>query len=333
MKTTHKQSRTTKRLSKRKRKKRLLTFVLIPLIVLFGGVSIYLGSVYNKAQNVFEGSYEDDGRDKGSELRDDIVNPKDHNVSILFVGVDKGGGRDGDADSGLSDALMLATFNAEDKSVKLLSIPRDSYVYIPSRDSYTKITHAHAYGGIKESIETVEHLFEMPVDYYVRLDFDAFIVVVEALDGIKVDVPYAISEMDSHDVKGAIQLDAGEQWLNGEEALALARTRKYDNDFERGNRQQMILEAILDRVISVNALANINNLLEAVGNNMKTNMSFDEMKDFSSYISNKLQIDTLNLEGSDLITDAYYFELDEAHLEEIKTELHNHLGLDEEDQE
>jgi LCP family protein required for cell wall assembly len=333
MKTTHKQSRTTKRLSKRKRKKRLLTFVLIPLIVLFGGVSIYLGSVYNKAQNVFEGSYEDDGRDKGSELRDDIVNPKDHNVSILFVGVDKGGGRDGDADSGLSDALMLATFNVEDKSVKLLSIPRDSYVYIPSRDSYTKITHAHAYGGIKESIETVEHLFEMPVDYYVRLDFDAFIDVVEALDGIKVDVPYAISEMDSHDVKGAIQLDAGEQWLNGEEALALARTRKYDNDFERGNRQQMILEAILDRVISVNALANINNLLEAVGNNMKTNMSFDEMKDFSSYISNKLQIDTLNLEGSDLITDAYYFELDEAHLEEIKTELHNHLGLDEEDQE
>ena len=333
MKTTHKQSRTTKRLSKRKRKKRLLTFVLIPLIVLFGGVSIYLGSVYNKAQNVFEGSYEDDGRDKGSELRDDIVNPKDHNVSILFVGVDKGGGRDGDADSGLSDALMLATFNVEDKSVKLLSIPRDSYVYIPSRDSYTKITHAHAYGGIKESIETVEHLFEMPVDYYVRLDFDAFIDVVEALDGIKVDVPYAISEMDSHDVKGAIQLDAGEQWLNGEEALALARTRKYDNDFERGNRQQMILEAILDRVISVNALANINILLEAVGNNMKTNMSFDEMKDFSSYISNKLQIDTLNLEGSDLITDAYYFELDEAHLEEIKTELHNHLGLDEEDQE
>jgi len=333
MKTTTKQSRTTKRLSKRKRKKRLLIFVLVPLIVLFGGVSIYLGSVYNKAQNVFEGSYEDDGSDKGSELRDDIVNPKDHNVSILFVGVDQGGGRDGDADNGLSDALMLATFNVEDKSVKLLSIPRDSYVYIPSRDSYTKITHAHAYGGIKESIETVEHLFEMPVDYYVRLDFDAFIDVVEALDGIKVDVPYAISEMDSHDVKGAIQLDAGEQWLNGEEALALARTRKYDNDFERGNRQQMILEAILDRVISVNALANINNLLEAVGNNMKTNMSFDEMKDFSSYISNKLHIETLNLEGSDMMTDAYYFKLDEAHLEEIKTELHNHLGLDEEDQE
>jgi len=95
----------------------------------------------------------------------------------------------------------------------------------------------------------------------------------------------------------------------------------------------MILEAILDRVISVNALANINNLLEAVGNNMKTNMSFDEMKDFSSYISNKLHIETLNLEGSDMMTDAYYFKLDEAHLEEIKTELHNHLGLDEEDQE
>lgn len=327
MKETNHSSRAVKREAKKKKKKKILIFILVPFILLFTGVSIYLAAAYNKAQDVIEGSYEGDGRETGSERRDNLVNPKDDNVSILFVGVDQGGGREGDTDSGLSDALMLATFNVAEKSVNLLSIPRDSYVYIPSRDSYTKITHAHAYGGIPETIDTVEHLFEMPVDYYVRLDFDAFIDVVEALDGIEVDVPYAISEMDSHDVKGAIQLDAGEQWLNGEEALALARTRKYDNDFERGNRQQDILNAILDRMISVNALANINNLMDAVGNNMKTNMTFDDIKSLSGYISNNLEINTLSLEGSDLITDAYYFELNEAHLEEIKAQLHEHLGI------
>lgn len=327
MKQKSSMSRATKRQLKRKRRKRLLLFVLIPLVLLFGGVSVYIGSVYNKAQNVVEDSYEDDGREDGSERRKDVVNPKENNVSILFVGVDRGGGREGDTNSGLSDALMVATFNQEDKSVKLLSIPRDSYVYIPSRDNYTKITHAHAYGGIKESIDTVEHLLDMPIDYYVRVDFDAFIDVVDALNGIEVDVPYAISEMDSNDTKGAIQLSPGEQMLNGEEALALARTRKYDNDLERGNRQQEIISAILDRMISVNALANINNLLDAVGNNMTTNMSFDEMKDFSGYISNKLSLETLNLDGSDMVTDAYYYKLDEGHLEEIKTELHDHLGI------
>lgn len=326
---TQSTSRLTKRQRKKRRKKRIIKWVLIPALILFSGLGLYLTSVYNKAQEVFEASYEDDGRESGSERREEKVNPKDHNVSVLFVGVDRGGGREGDVDSGLSDALMLATFNPKEKTVNLLSIPRDSYVYVPSRDTNTKITHAHAYNGIKGTIDTVENLFDMPVDYYVRLDFDAFIDVVDALDGIKVDVPYAISEMDSNDTKGAIQLEAGEQWLDGEEALALARTRKYDNDFERGSRQQMILKSIMNRAISINALANINNLLEAVGDNMQTNMTFDEMKDFTGYISSNLSINSLQLQGSDMVTDAYYFKLDEAHLEEIKETFHTHLELDE----
>jgi LCP family protein required for cell wall assembly len=321
-------SRLTKRHLKKRRKKHFITWVIIPLIVLISGASIYVSSVYNKAQNVFQASYEDDGRDGGSALRVDVVNPKEHNVSVLFVGIDRGGSRTGDVNKGLSDALMLATFNQEDKTINLLSIPRDTYVYIPSRDSYTKITHAHAYGGIKETLDTVENLFDMPVDYYTRIDFDAFIDIVDALDGIEVEVPYAISEMDSNDRQGTIQLSAGQQWLDGEEALALARTRKYDNDFERGNRQQMILKAMMDRAVSINALANINNLLEAVGDNMQTNMTFTEMKDFSSYISTKLSINTLSLEGSDMVTDAYYFKLDEQHLEEVKRTLHAHLELE-----
>ena len=83
----------------------------------------------------------------------------------------------------------------------------------------------------------------------------------------------------------------GEQTLDGEEALALARTRHYDNDIERGKRQQMILQGIVKKAASANALTKYDDILEAIGNNMATNMTFSEMKAFSSYgLTKKLSI-------------------------------------------
>src|SRR5690606_41978024 len=97
-----------------------------------------------------------------------------------------------------SDALLLATLNEKEKSVKLLSIPRDSYVYIDEVGYSTKINHAHSYGEPKATIETVEDLLEIPVDYYVRLDFEAFMHIVDALNGIEVEVPYKFTEQESN---------------------------------------------------------------------------------------------------------------------------------------
>ena len=94
-------------------------------------------------------------------------------------------------------------------------------------------------------MDTIEELFDIPVDYYVRMNFDAFTEVVDALGGIEANVPYPITESDSGDNKGAIHLEPGLQTLDGEQALALARTRKQDSDIQRGERQQEILKAIL----------------------------------------------------------------------------------------
>ena len=101
------------------------------------------------------------------------------------------------------------------------------------------------------TIETVEELFEIPVDYYVKMNFNAFIDVVDAIGGIDVEVPYDRTEKDEND-KYTIHLKKGLQHLDGKHALALARTRKLDTDVERGKRQQMILQAIMKEAVSVN---------------------------------------------------------------------------------
>src|SRR5690606_10279570 len=140
-----------------------------------------------------------------------------------------------------------------------------------------KITHAHAYGGTKASMESVEELLDIPIDYYVEMNFHAFIDVVDALGGIEVDVPYERLEKDEDD-QYTIQLEPGVQKLDGRHALALARTRMLDNDVERGKRQQMILEAIMDKASSVSTVSRYGDVIKAIGDNMATDPAMDDKK-------------------------------------------------------
>src|SRR5699024_646663 len=238
-------SRLGKRKAKRKKQIIIMTSVALLIMVAFTSYGIHL---YSKADSVLSNAYEDDGKEK-SDLRDTVVDPKFDNVSILFMGVDSSEKRKNE-DSARTDALMLATLNKDEKSVKLLSIPRDSLVYVPKVGYETKINHAHAYGSHRATIETVENILEIPIDYYMTVNFEAFIDVVDSLDGIKMDVPYEFKELNSKDKKNAIHLKPGTQTLDGEEALALARTRKLDNDIERGKRQQDIIKSIVKRAAS-----------------------------------------------------------------------------------
>ena len=159
------------RMRRRKRRQRRIfrIFMLIGLLsfVVLGGA---IGYFAWKLTDVAADTQETLERGEKSELREVAVDPKEDNISVLFLGVDN---RDGELD-GLSDAMLLATFNKQEHSVKLTSIPRDSLVTIPGRGE-DKITHAHAYGGTDLAVRTVEELFNIPVDYFVKLNFEAFI--------------------------------------------------------------------------------------------------------------------------------------------------------------
>ncbi|MBT2730633.1 LCP family protein [Bacillus sp. ISL-75] len=311
------------KVKRRLRRKRILLWIVMPILLLIIGATAYGGFLYNKAESVMNKSYKPIERDTKAK-----ANVKLENTSILFIGVDDSEKRKSNGRS-RSDALMLATFNKKEKSIKLLSIPRDSYVHIPEKDIYTKITHAHAYGGVKLTLETVEELLDVPVDYYVKMNFNAFIDVINALDGVKVDVPFTFSEQDSQDHAKAITLKKGVQELDGEQALAFARTRKMDSDIQRGQRQQQIFKAILSKGSSIKSISNYTDVMEAVGKNMSTDLTFDQMKSFISYIQagSGIDVESLSLKGSDSYIDhVYYYQLDETALEETKSTLKTHLN-------
>lgn len=330
---SHAKSRTTKSQERNKKKKekesggclwKILLVVLILLLAFGGGYIYYL---FHSGKKAAENAYVENSRTK-SELRDESVQPLTDNISIMIVGIDDSEKRSQGEGNSRSDALLVATLNNKDKSIKLVSIPRDSYLYIPTVGYKDKITHAHAYGGIDATRETVEGLLNVPIDYYFRVNFDAFIEIVDALGGVTVDVPYEINELDEND-KRTVHLMPGTQEVNGREALALARTRHQDSDVERGKRQQMILEAIASKATSVTSFTKYDKVLAAVGNNMQTDMTFDEMKSLFAYLQNGMpDIDSLSLKGSDdMSSGIYYYLLQDDSLLETRQTLQKHLGL------
>src|SRR5699024_4831821 len=150
--------------------------------------------------------------------------------------------------------------------------------------------------------------------YYVRMNFEAFIDVVDSLNGISYDVPFEIDEMDSKDKQNAIHLDPGYQKLDGEEALALVRTRKYASDVDRGRRQEGVCMTTSRKLTSASSLFKWGNLIDGLGDNLKTGLDPSEMKSFLSYAFNKsCDIEKVNLEGDgDYMDDGLgYFHADE----------------------
>ncbi|MFB1082247.1 LCP family protein [Jeotgalibacillus sp. JSM ZJ347] len=325
--------KTYKKKAKAKRVRKVMLMVGLPLLLIAVSGLVYGGYLITKAKNVADESYEEvEGREQ-SELREKEVDPDVDNVSVLFLGVDGSDVRE-NADgfqngTTRTDAIILATLNNEDKSIKLTSIPRDTLAYIPEVEYEDKINHAHAFGGPKASMEAVEGLLDVPVDYYVRMNFYAFMDVVDALDGVEVDVPFNMYEMDSNDTKNAIFLPEGEQIVDGEEALAFVRSRHMDSDIARGERQQEVIDAILDKAKSAGSINRYADVIEAVGDNMKTNMRFSEMRSFMSYaVNSNLSVDMHTLQGEGVMYDGvYYYEAYEDELETVRSDLRQHLGL------
>lgn len=313
--------------NKTNKKRKILKIALLVSLIAFISVLGYGFYLEHKANQAADRAFEALNDRTKSQLRDQAVEPLKDNVSILFIGVDESDKRQDDGNP-RSDALLVATLNNDQKTVNLLSIPRDANVYDPQRQRFDKITHAHAFGGTEATIDTVENLLEIPIDYYVKMNFNAFIEVVDAIGGVTVDVPYDHVELDEND-KRTIELKKGSQHLDGRHTLALARTRKLDSDVERGKRQQMILNAISKEALSLNSFVKLGDVIDAVGNNMKTNMTYGEMKSFLEYAKGGApDINLMNLEGDDNWSNrGYYWEVDEEDLTEKKEQLKEHLEL------
>lgn len=313
------------------RKKRKYLYIVIPFVLLISLGIGYAGYLYSKANMALNSSHYQLNRGNKSELRAENVQPLTHNVSILIIGVDQSESRAAQYGEAVrSDALLVATLNKDSKDINLLSIPRDTYTYIPIEEKKDKINHAHAFGGVDATIDAVENLLDIPIDYYVKLNFEGFLQIIDELGGIEVDVPVSFTEQNSNDQKGAITLEKGLQTLNAEEALALVRTRKIDNDAERGKRQMLVIEATLKKALSLNSFTKLGDAIDTLSDNMTTNLNMSDILSLYKYALNfnNLEINKLQLEGEDsYIENIYYYVPFEESIEEITTTLKTHLGI------
>ncbi len=310
---------------KKKKIRKTVLLILIAIIAVVG-YGIYMAvTTYMAASN----SYDDLGREK-SALRDEAVSIRKDPVSILIMGVED---YSSDGDHGRTDTLMLATFSPNDERLKLLSIPRDTLVDIVGRDQKSKINHAYAFGGKKMTIETVEQLLDIPIDYYATVNFEAFKNIVDILGGITVDVPFSF-EQNSDDRKAEkLQFQEGQMDLDGRHALAFARMRMSDprGDIGRNERQQTVIKAIIEKAVSPSTITKIDDIVEVIGDNVETNMRIREglafYKTYSDFKTS--QIDQITFQTMpERINGISYQVADEASLEEAKTILKQHLEID-----
>lgn len=176
---------------------------------------------------------------------------------------------------GRSDVNILATVNPKTKQILLTTTPRDYYVELPfGEDCWDKMTHTGLF-GIDCSIETLERLYDIDIDYYVRLNFSGFQGIVDALGGIEVYSDYSFYSL------GGFYYESGYNYMNGEEALNFVRERYAfeEGDVQRGRNQMEVIRAIVDKAASPAILTGYMDLMDTISGCFITNMPRDKISD------------------------------------------------------
>jgi LCP family protein required for cell wall assembly len=270
--------------------------------------------------------------------------------TILIMGVDSESDKLNANAAFNGDTLMLITFNPHTLNATVFSIPRDTYVPIAClRGDSSKINSSAAY-GTKCVIDTIENLVDIKIDYYVKVDFKGVVDMVDALGGIDITVPDGIDfcEQDSHRnfAPEALQcIKSGYQHMNGEKALAFARHRHtlLTGDFARVQHQQLVVEAMVNKVKSLKSIDDFYKVLDAASNNLITNMSTQQILNLYNVAKNalgKTSTDSmitiqktyltgygLNMYVNNLRLRVYTFQYYPQSLAEIKTALKENLEI------
>lgn len=270
---------------KKYRRRRIIFTILLLVIVALG---IYVARVAFSAKQMLD---DIKGEDITSTLRNGKPDlSKKQPFSVLLLGVDER-----EDDVGRSDTIIVVTINPEEKTTKMVSIPRDTLINIPERGMEDKANAAYAFGGVKMAHEAIEEFLGIPIDYYAKINMEGMEDLVDAVDGVTVNSPFEF------DLDGYV-FPAGKQKLNGKEALAYVRMRKEDpeGDFGRQKRQREVIQAVTNKVLSASSLTNFDKIFKAVGDNVETNFDSGELTTVAQkYRSAADTIEDLSFEGTD----------------------------------
>ncbi len=229
--------------------------------------------------------------------RQEVDQDKQGRTNILLIGMRgenmPGGGL-------LADTIMLVTLKLDqteggnDDKISLISIPRDLYVKMPNSDQHAKINATYYYGeeksnttGLSDMKAIVSEVTGLDIHYSAVLNFDGFKQLVDVVGGVTVELETSFYEVNQfvlgNECGGTFILPAGSNLLDGETALCYIRARENTSDFDRAKRQQLVLRNLKDKLISMDTFSDfskLNGILNAVGDNVKTDMNSNDMKKF-----------------------------------------------------
>ena len=239
---------------------RIFLFIILILIIIFTIIAITINTYLNKI-NKLDITINDATKNKTSSNQENFLDKQDSTIpneenndiiNIALLGIDETEGT-----SGRSDCIMILTIDNLHKELKLSSIIRDSYVSIPNINSKDKINHAHAFGGPKLTLETLNENFKLNINKFVTVNFTSLPKVIDDIGGITLDVNTEelkyinsyINKLNKDNGTNSPDItQSGAQHVNGTQALAYCRIRYTDGgDFERTHRHRIVLNQIFEK--------------------------------------------------------------------------------------
>lgn len=300
-------------------KKILLTIgiVIVLIVAAGGGYAWYLWhSVKSTANDIYKPAGESKGHE---ELKDKKP------ISFLLLGVDQRKG-----DPGRSDTIIAMTLNPKTNTMQMVSIPRDTRTAIIGHGTTDKINSAYAYGGTKMALDTVSHfLYNVPFDYYIRINMEGMKDLVDAVGGVTVT-----NDISWHDEgyykkgyyykKGKINLDTGAK------AMGYIRMRHLDprGDFGRNKRERDVIMAVINKAANISSVSHYTDILNAIKDNVTTNMTFDDMKTIATdYRNTREHTQDYEVKGqSTTINGIYYLVVSNAERQRVHDMIEEQLG-------
>ncbi|MEK4649050.1 LCP family protein [Exiguobacterium sp. FSL W8-0210] len=292
-----------------------LKIMLLIALVLVVGVGGFIGYTYYQVDQTVK-KIQSPVKNTG-----DKVVEEQKPVSVLLLGVDQRPG-----ERGRSDSIMVMTLNPTRNESRLISIPRDTKVDIVGKGTNDKINHAYSFGGPEMAIKTVEKFLNIPINYYAEINMEGFTSLVDAVGGVTVYNDLDFTSAGTHFSVGKIN-------LTGADALKYTRMRYEDprGDFGRQMRQRQVIEQVVGKLSSDVSISNFNAIMDVVGKNAQTNVSFKPMRTLAfDYMDAFRNQKNLKLEGTggkegDGI---YYWHPTDDSLKETQTALRYSLDME-----
>ena len=305
-----------KKILKNKRKKWTIFFIVLAatLITVSGA---YIRARLAKVENAIHQEVET------VNLREKEITDND-SFSVLLLGIDNGAYGRG-TEVGRSDTMLVVTVNEKLGKTTIVSIPRDSYTEIVGYGTNDKINHAYAFGQEKMSINSIQNMLNIPIDYYVTVDMGGLMGLVDAVGGLD------ITPVLTFTYEGESFTEGVDRHVDGEAALRYARMR-YDDpegDMGRQKRQQYVIQKLVEKLLNITSVTRYEEILKTLENSVRTNFTLDKLLSVKNNYPKALKnFESDKISGSGtMIGGIYYFVVPEDERLRISNLLRENLEL------